>query len=364
MKRKTLGILIGLFSALAMFILSPRPAGSQPASHKAGKNLLKESDLIQTALPQRRNFNATRAWFGQVKTLNKTYLKALANGRIVSIKLHEGVAVKAEDEIMTLGGPLIENRFQGLQRQSENLEKRLLRAQKLLKVKQAAAKQQMTSIDQLNQVAELCDRLQNEWNNNQQRLMQLKSAVHIKAGTSGIFTQRQVAVGQDVSTGETLAEIITPEQIYIAATCFPPDGATLTGKTVFINRNTEKPLKATITTILPQRTTAGAQALRITDASLKQYLQPGETVAGTVVLAAHSQALALPQSAVVRDEKDDAFIFIRQKSGFRKKTVTTGLNSKGWVEIVSGITAADEVVISGAYELFYQDFNKIYKVVD
>ena len=97
MKRKTIGILIGLgfFSALAMFSLSLWPAGSQTTNQKAEKNLLKESDLIQTALPQRRNFNATRAWFGQVKTLNKTYLKTLENGRIVSIKRHEGEAVKA-----------------------------------------------------------------------------------------------------------------------------------------------------------------------------------------------------------------------------------------------------------------------------
>ncbi len=366
MKRKTNAILIGLgiFSALAFFSLSIDPAGSQAANQKTEESKLKESDLMQTALPQRRNFNATRAWFGQVKSLNKIYLKTLADGRIVSIKREEGEKVKAGDEIMTLGGPMVENRLQVLQRQSKNLKKQLLRARKLRNLKQAAAKQQMASIDELNQVLGLCDRLQNELDNNRQNLLQLESAIHIKALDNGIFTLRRVAVGQDVAQGEILAEIITPGQIYIGATCFPPEGTTLTGKTVFINRNTEKPVPATITTVLPQRTAAGAQALRITAAALNQYLQPGETVSGTVILAQHQKVLALPESAIVRDEKDSTFIFTRQKSGFKKRKVTTGLSDKGWVEIVSGITATDEIVISGAYELFYQNFNKIYKVVD
>ena len=87
-------------------------------------------------------------------------------------------------------------------------------------------------------------------------------------------------------------------------------------------------------------------------------------MAGTIILAAHENALAVPQAAVVRDEEERAYVFLQNRSGYRRQPVKTGIVASGWIEITSGLKAGDEVVVQGAYELLYQDFNKIYKVAD
>ncbi len=78
----------------------------------------------------------------------------------------------------------------------------------------------------------------------------------------------------------------------------------------------------------------------------------------------HKNALALPEKALVYNEKEQACIFLATVDNYQRQAVKTGLSANGWTEIVSGIKVGDKVVTQGTYELYYQDFSKIYKVVD
>ena len=44
--------------------------------------------------------------------------------------------------------------------------------------------------------------------------------------------------------------------------------------------------------------------------------------------------------------------------------MTTGQAGPGWIEVVSGLAAGEPVVTQGAYELYWADFAKEFKVAD
>ena len=65
-----------------------------------------------------------------------------------------------------------------------------------------------------------------------------------------------------------------------------------------------------------------------------------------------------------RDENSFVFLKNSSASGYHRQAVKTGIVSHGMAEILQGLKKNDRIVVQGAYELFYNDFNKIYKVVD
>ncbi len=74
--------------------------------------------------------------------------------------------------------------------------------------------------------------------------------------------------------------------------------------------------------------------------------------------------MAVPASAIIRDQQGHAFVFIKGPKGYIKRPVRIGPASGGYVGVLSGIQPAGRVVIHGGYELFYRQFNKIYKAAD
>jgi multidrug efflux pump subunit AcrA (membrane-fusion protein) len=74
--------------------------------------------------------------------------------------------------------------------------------------------------------------------------------------------------------------------------------------------------------------------------------------------------LAVPRRALVYDEREIPYVFIKQDQHYTQQQVQTGLTADGWVEILTGLEPMDEVVTRGAYELFYRTFSHTFKVAD
>ncbi|NDY41559.1 efflux RND transporter periplasmic adaptor subunit [Dissulfurirhabdus thermomarina] len=326
---------------------------------------LPRRDIIRNAPPERRAFAETLRWFGKVKSRNRTRVIAMETGRIVSIAARDGVPVAKGDLLFTIGGPLVDSRLEVLQNQSATLRERITLAEQMVRVKREAVSRKFAKREELTVAEDALARLKAEMESVKQAIQQLQEATHIHAMHGGVFINRKVSVGQEVQKGDDLAEIISQDSIYIAATLFPKRrDAKLETKRAVINLPEGRQIQGTVTTVLPQRTAEGATVVWIEGPDLDSALSPGQTVAGTIILSEHEKALAVPQDAIVRDDEERAYVFIKGSSGYRRQPVKTGIIAGGWVEIVSGVKAEDEVVVQGAYELFYQDFNKTYKVAD
>ncbi len=357
-------VLIFVVPVMAVIVLAiwrgpPVPNGKAPAT-----NVLPSVAVTRTATPQRRDFAETCRWFGKVESGNKTRIIALEPGRIVSIAAGDGMPVKEGEPLLALGGPLIDSRLDALDNQIATLSERVRLAEQTMKIKQEAVAQQFVRQDELASAEDALALLKSEMVSVQQQRWRWQEATNLRAVGDGVFTNRQVSVGQEVQKGDYLADIMSADHLYIAATLFSSGKVELVGKRTTIDLAGGASLSGTITRAMPQKTSAGADIVWIMGGDLATALSPGQAVTGTLVLSVHEKALSVPQNAIVRDQEERAYVMLKTSSGFRVRTVRTGLTADGLVEIPAGLKEGDEVVIRGAYELFNRDFNKIYKVAD
>ncbi len=90
--------------------------------------------------------------------------------------------------------------------------------------------------------------------------------------------------------------------------------------------------------------------LRVLIANPGTQLKPGMSVL-VRVRSAGSNALFLPIDAIIRDAKGATVWLQTGKNKFKSQMVTTGFESNGFTEIVSGLKEGEAVVIRGTYLL-------------
>jgi RND family efflux transporter MFP subunit len=363
MRRRTYSLLI-LFTIGAVIALGWWYVRTPSDNKDHNAAVFQSPDLFKTGTPKRQDFTETCRWFGKVESRDKTRIIALETGMIVSIDAGDEMPVKKGALLFTIGGPLIESRLEVLRNKTATLQERVTLAERIVSIKQDAVSRKFTKYEELTSAEDALARLKAEMGSARQEMQRLQEAIHVRATIDGVFTNRKVSAGQEVQKGDNLAEIISLNHIYVVSTLFPQKDAELEGKQAFITPAGSSSISGTIVNVLPQSTAEGAVVVWIEGPALDRVLRPGRTVSGTVVLSLRKGALAVPQGAIVRDEKEQAYVFVKDPSGYHKRPVKTGIISEGWVEVMSGLKEVDEIVIRGAYELFYRDFNKIYKAAD
>lgn len=325
---------------------------------RAGSKTQGRPNLIQTAAPQRRDFQVTVPWIGRVESGDTVEIRTLEAGKIVSVEADDETKVNEGAPLFVLGGAKIDSRLVSLRGNVKSLRERLALAEQIVRHKQQAVRQRLSTLDEYDAAKASADRLREELTAATQELRRLEDGSRIQAPIGGTFTRRTVNVGQEVGKGEILAKIIAPGHIRIAATLFPAEGTPLEGRPARISTESGGTLSGVVTKIVAERTPAGGTTVWIEGSDIARELKPGETASGDISLATHKAALALPRSALVYDEHETPFVYVKDKTGYRKQRVRLGVESNGWVEIVSGVTERSDVAVQGAYELFYRDFSK------
>jgi RND family efflux transporter MFP subunit len=63
------------------------------------------------------------------------------------------------------------------------------------------------------------------------------------------------------------------------------------------------------------------------------------------------ETLAVPESAVFLEENKDVVYVQVGGESFVRRIVTTGIEDRGWIEILDGLEAGERVVVTGGYEI-------------
>jgi membrane fusion protein, multidrug efflux system len=84
--------------------------------------------------------------------------------------------------------------------------------------------------------------------------------------------------------------------------------------------------------------------------SADSRLQPGSFVSAQIVVRTDSSVVAVPQTAVLKDEQG-SFVFVVEKDAAHKLYVETGVKTRTEVEILKGLRTGQSVVWQGNYEL-------------
>ncbi|MFQ5848612.1 MAG: efflux RND transporter periplasmic adaptor subunit [Candidatus Methylomirabilales bacterium] len=323
-----------------------------------------QAKLIETRAPRRQDFHVVSRWFGRAESKEVVKIVALEAGRVVSVEAKDETPVKKGAPLFTLGGANVDSRRASMRANVKALRERVAFAEQIVSRRQKSVEERLASRDGLDEAKATLAQLGANLGAALQGLRSLQDAVHVRAPIVGVFTRRGVSVGQAVMKGTVLAEVVAPKLIRVVATLFTPGDAQLRGRAAVIHAADGGSLSGTVTKVLPERTPEGATRVWIEGDELDFHLNPGEAVNGEILLLVHKGALAVPLSALVYDEKEQAYVFLKGPDGYSRHAVQTGLVSDGWVEISSGLREGAEVVIQGAYELFYRDFRKVYKVAD
>lgn len=356
--------LIVLLVALAFVLWKVNGRRTNEVSNAAGESRPAAAPLVTTARPVRRTFSLRIPWIGTIESVASVKLTALAAGRIDAIEVEDQDRVEAGSTVVRLGGLRIEGERARLAAEVESLQTRLeLARQKVGRLEESLRSQLVTR----DQVASAKDaRVDLETRLREARLQQETFAkkVLIKAPVAGTFTKRRVSEGQEVDAGQVIGDIIDAGHLRIAASLFSPQGAGLPGKEATIRLGENRTLTGRVRSVLPEADQTGATMIWIEGPLIDAQLRPGATVSGSVTVASRREALAVPESAVVYDEKEHPLLFFAKDGAYEPGRVELGLVQEGWVEVLSGLDPDQTVVTRGAYELFYRTFNEQFKVAD
>lgn len=81
-----------------------------------------------------------------------------------------------------------------------------------------------------------------------------------------------------------------------------------------------------------------------------ELLKPGMLVQVEIITKKVDNVLVLPESAVL-DEEGKKVVFVYQEGIAQKREITTGIESKGNIEITKGLKKNEQIIIEGGYGL-------------
>ena len=358
MKAKILLIIIIAAAAgvVLWFFLSAR----KPLAHGE----LPSPVVIKTGKPQRMNFELKANWIGKSQAKQITTIFALGEGTILTIDANDEAMVDKGAALFTLGGPVLEAKLNSAQEKVKSLQNRFDIAQSTLERKQESVKEKIASLDELAAAQTALQQTKTDLDSAKEQLQLLDDTAHVTAAVSGIFTDRRVNTGQRVEKGDELADLIAPNQVRIVATVFAYETSGLEGRKVTFTAPDGNEITAAVTKVMPVRAAAGGPVVWIESKEIDQQIKPGIDLSGQITAAVRNHVPAVPKSAVIYDQNDVAYVYLKVNNEYQKRQVTVGLSSNDWLEITSGITESDEVVIEGGYELYYESFSRSYKVPD
>ena len=177
----------------------------------------------------------------------------------------------------------------------------------------------------------------------------------ISAPISGVIASVSTQQGETVAAGlnaPTFVTIIDLNRIQVDAFVDETDiGKVKIGqKTVFtVDTYPNKEFSGQVTAIYPkaiiQDNVVNYDVVVEINSSFKVLLRPDMTASVTIYQAVRKGVLMLPRKSITR-ENGRKFVLVQSTTGqLEKKTIQTGISSGKAIEIVSGLTEGDTVVI-------------------
>ncbi|MGV7227261.1 MAG: efflux RND transporter periplasmic adaptor subunit [Nitrospirales bacterium] len=173
----------------------------------------------------------------------------------------------------------------------------------------------------------------------------------IKAPLAGIISEQTVVLGQGVSPGDHLFEVVDIRQVWVFAN-LPIEQAQRfkEGDRGTILAKGRQPIEAPLAYIAPvaDKATLTIQ-LRFDVDNRQGLLKPNEYVEVRLEEGS-SSILAIPVTAPTLVEGVRG-VFVKHNNGYTFTPVKLGQESDGWIEVIEGLTTGDEVVIEGVFDL-------------
>jgi HlyD family secretion protein len=179
-----------------------------------------------------------------------------------------------------------------------------------------------------------------------------QNLLRVTAPVAGQVTAVQVAPGSAVDPTTPIATIVSPGQPIVTVDLSEFDVAQVElgqKATVSVDALGGESYPGTVVYVAPAGTDSGGVVTFPVQIALRdaEDVKPGMNVSATIVVARASDVVLVPLEAVSYDDEDQASVTIVGENGQETvEEVTVGLSNNDSVQIVEGVEAGDEVVLT------------------
>jgi RND family efflux transporter MFP subunit len=176
------------------------------------------------------------------------------------------------------------------------------------------------------------------------------SRTRVIAPLDGRVENRFVSVGDWIDLGKPMFQLSTSETLRIRLP-FPETVAEKIrpGQAVALTTPTApgKTMSGKIAQLRPMVGTSSRSFDAIVEVRNPGSWQPGASVKGEVVLEIHTGAITVPEQSVVLRPAGTVVYAVENEKALQRK-VKTGVRQAGYVEILEGLNAGEQVAVDGA----------------
>ncbi len=181
----------------------------------------------------------------------------------------------------------------------------------------------------------------------------ISKSISFRSPISGYVTKVNVNAGKYVAPTDVLFEIMDPSDLHARLVVFENDATAIKAGnrvTFTVNNKSDKTYDAKVHLVTPNIENERTTDVHCDVVTANTGLFPGTFVNAAIELN-DATVQALPAASIVKWQ-NKSYVFIERASlTYEMVPVVAGMESKGMIEIVSGITAAQKVVVANAYTL-------------
>jgi membrane fusion protein (multidrug efflux system) len=293
------------------------------------------------------------ASYGNLVSQRSVNIVPQTPGQVKQILFSDGQTVTAGADLVLMDSSIAQAQVQASRAQSDTDTQNLRRTQSL-------SRQGLESTYSLEQAQSRASASAANVTIDERRLEQLT----LRAPFAGRLGSRQVDVGAFVLTGDTIVRLDDTAELQIEFRM--PSTVALRvnqGMAVHVQvpgTESDQTVDGSLSFIDPTISTdTRSVLLRALVPNTGQQLRPGLYVRVSLDLDTHPHALVVPIDAIANDLNDSYVFVVDAKNIVHRVPVTRGLTDGRQVELLTGVTAGEQVVTVGEFRLRDGDTVKI-----
>lgn len=188
-------------------------------------------------------------------------------------------------------------------------------------------------------------------------VQQLGARIPLEAPISGTIVELNAVSGAFVEAQQILYQIADLSEVWVRGEVYESDIAQVTprsGATVRLSgRQTPLELQSSSLVAIGEVVDPETRTIPVIweVSNPRRELKIGMLTRLDIGTGQGVETLAVPESAVFLEEnKDIVYVQVGGES-FVRRIVTTGIEDRGWIEILDGLEAGERVVVTGGYEI-------------
>jgi len=294
---------------------------------------------VETGVPVRGDIVATYTGTAPIEAFAEADVIAKVDGEVRELHVEEGDVVSKNQILATLDGDR-------LRLELSESQARLRKMQRDFERNKELQDKGLISEGDFERIQYDLEALEASFN-----LASLElDYTQIRAPIDGVVSERYLKLGNTIKTGDPVFRVTSLDPL--VAYMFVPEREfrqIAAGQPVRIEIDAlpGEPVAATVTRISPVvDPDTGTFKITIEMRGTEQRIKPGMFGRMSIIFDTHENVLQVPRSAII-ERADESSVFVVEDGVGIRKQIETGFSSSGMVEVTSGLTDGEQVIIVG-----------------